>query len=196
MEGLDLFVPTIKPSSSSSESEEGDEEEEEEEEEVVYVDEGYGVEGGYNMDDDMFSGSDCPSSVSMRERRPRRAKAKARFVHGSYSEEGIVDMDGEEEEDEEEGGGRRNFEIEKSQGLKLTLKKSIQPFRRDDSQLVEPTRVCSFSFPLPLLLPSPFLLPSPSPSPSPPPPPSLSLPSSFPPMHVVVTKQCVDFSWR
>jgi hypothetical protein len=119
MEGLDLFVPTVTSDSSSSESSE----EEEELEELCVEEEEMGGDG-FTLED--------WCDVSGRERRPRRAKAMARF----YVDDGEVDIEGEEEE---LGGGRgsvRDFEIEKSQGLKMVLKKSSQ--FRDDSQQQPP----------------------------------------------------------
>lgn len=104
MEGLDLFIPTVKQDSSSSES---SEEEEEEEEGAV------SMEDGENMDGEKLLDMILPPA---RESRPRRAKAMAKL---SYEEDSMVDVEGGGED-----GEVRNFEIEKSQGLKMTLKKS------------------------------------------------------------------------
>ena len=110
MEGLDLFVPAVTPDTSSSESSE---------EELC-------VEGEVGGEE--FTLEDW-SDFSARESRPRRAKAMARF----YVDDGEVDIEGDEEEEEEEGRGSvRDFEIEKSQGLKMVFKKSSQA--REDSQ--------------------------------------------------------------
>lgn len=111
MEGLDLFIPTVKPDENSSSSDESDREGE------------VGVSpyssGGEDIDLDA-SDSDCQFLVSTNHsKRPRRAKAHAR----TYTDELVLDGEGEEQ-----GEGlpvvRRDFEIEKSQGLKLTLKKA------------------------------------------------------------------------
>lgn len=74
-----------------------------------------------------------------RERRPRRAKAVARFLAGGYDEDDqdpLVDIEGEGGDEEP-----KDFEIEKSQGLKLTLKKSSQPLKKEPRPLPEISRV-------------------------------------------------------
>lgn len=101
MEGLDLFIPTVKFDKEESSSESSEEEEEYDaamEEELVGSDSDYQVE----------------PSLSSSKRKPRRAKAK--FLSSGYGEDVLVDIEGEEEP--------RDFEIERSHGLKLTLKKS------------------------------------------------------------------------
>ena len=119
MEGLDLFIPSVKSDESSSSSED--------EEEIIVQDGGaediidlYSTDEGIDLN---ASDSDCQFIVSSKKRakRPRRAKAMAKLAPGSYSEV----LEGGEGERGREVGVRRNFEIEKSQGLKLTLKKSL-----------------------------------------------------------------------
>ncbi len=117
MEGLDLFIPSVKPDASSSSDEsshEGD---------ALPL---YSSEEDIDLD---ASDSDCQFIVSTkRAKRPRRAKAMAKLVPGMYREDMVV-----EGESVVWGGGerkelvpmvRRDFEIERSQGLKLTLKKA------------------------------------------------------------------------
>lgn len=115
MEGLDLFTPTVKADASSSESSE---------EEDINIE---GAEVDSNME---FSLSPSP----LREKRPRRAK----FDTGNYDED--MDIDGEDGVRDE----MRDFEIEKSHGLKLTLKKSMQLVRKESPQEQEDPRVKSF----------------------------------------------------
>ena len=111
MEGLDLFAPVVRQDDSSSDSSEGEEsiidctagrEEEEEEERETW-------ESGSDSDYIM-------SSLAIeRKRKLCKMKFTDKFVPEVCEEEGFVDIEGEEV---------RDFEIEKSQGLKLTLKMS------------------------------------------------------------------------
>lgn len=118
MEGLDLFTPVVRQDESSSESSEeedessincvgmrGDEEEEEEEELEERGAWGSGSDSDYVMS----------SQTVERKTRPYRVKFAGKLAPGGCDEEGFVDIEGEE---------MRDFEIEKSQGLKITLKKS------------------------------------------------------------------------
>ena len=123
MEGLDLFVPAVTADSSSSESSEGEEEEESFMEREM-------MEEGVEEED--------WSDFSAREKRPRRAKVMAKFLRESYYEEGEVDVEGEEDVARREV---RDFEIEKSQGLKMVLKKSLQPREELQQQSQEPLKV-------------------------------------------------------
>ena len=127
MEGLDLFLPVVKQEDGlSSESSE----------EEVTVD--YSARRG-EMDeqeverDTWRSGSDSDYAMTglvERRRRPHKGKLTGQFSPGSCKEEGFLDVEGE---------GVRDFAIEKSQGLKLTLKKSSQAMT--SASVSEPLRV-------------------------------------------------------
>ena len=121
MEGLDLFTPTVKFDASSSE--ESSEEDDDDSNSFYFQDKLEGSDSDYQI---QFSDS------IERKKRPRRAKARAKTVYTSYDEDYVVDIEGEEV---------RDFEIEKSHGLKLTLKKSTQPAKKEVSENPECTEV-------------------------------------------------------
>lgn len=111
MEGLDLFIPTVKQDASSSSDSSDD-----------------------DIDINACLDFPPPPSPSPREKRPRRAKAMTKFMPGNYEDDATVDVEGEEDR----GNGVKNFEIEKSYGLKLTLKKSMAAAKKieDDTMKV------------------------------------------------------------
>lgn len=121
MEGLDLFMPMVKQDEISSESSE------EEENGMARRGEEEGEAGGSESDSDCIMTSLIVHSKD-RKRRPRRVKAASNLVPGCYEEEGFVDIEGE---------GVKDFEIEKSQGLKLTLKKSSQAATSEESESMQ-----------------------------------------------------------
>ena len=112
MEGLDLFTPVVNKDDSSSESSD--------DEEVLGMVGWRGLEEEWNA---TWSGSDGEYDVvgrvdpTSRKNRPRRVVAASRLVARRHDEDSFVDIEGGEEE-------VKDFEIERTQGLKMTLKKS------------------------------------------------------------------------
>lgn len=80
------------------------------------------------IDDFVSEGNDSDYHVSFsvpteKKKRPRRVKG---LMVGDDDEDSIIDIEGSEV---------RDFEIERSQGLKLTLKKTTQPPKKQEEQV-------------------------------------------------------------